>query len=83
METISINIKEELHQMIDDIDDVEFLKAVQTIISSKLDEGVSEYGLTEEEIQIVEEQREKYLKKEGKNYTWDEVKAFAKSSKGK
>ncbi len=79
----SVNIKEEIHQLINDIDDLEFLKAVQTIISAKINEGSDEYGLTEEEMQIVEERREKYLNKEGKNYTWDEVKAFAKSSKGK
>jgi len=79
----SSNIKEEIHQLINDIDDIEFLKAVQTIISAKVNEGSDEYGLTEEEMQIVEERRGKYLNKEGKNYTWAEVKAFAKTSKDK
>ena len=83
MDAKSINIKEEIHQLINDIDDIEFLKAVQTIISAKIQDNPEDYELTEEEIQIVEERRERYLKGEGKNYTWDEVKAFAKSSKGK
>jgi hypothetical protein len=79
MDAESINIKEEIHQLINDIDDIEFLKAVQTIISAKIQDNY----LSDEEIQIVEERREKYLKDEGKTYTWDEVKAFAKSSKSK
>ena len=83
MDSQSINIKEEIHQLINDIDDIEFLKAVQTIISAKIRDASDDYELTEEEMQIVEERRERYLKREDKNYTWDEVKAFAKSSKGK
>lgn len=72
-------VKEEIHQLINNIDDVEFLKAVQTIISAKIHDD-SDDDLTDEELTIVEERREKYLKNEGKNYTWEEVKAFAKSS---
>lgn len=76
-------VKEELHQLINNIEDLEFLKAVQTIISAKIQDTSDEYSLTEEEIRIVEERREEYLRGEGRNFTWDEVKAFAKSSKGK
>ncbi len=76
------NVKEEIHQLLNNIDDIEFLKAVQTIIAAKINTA-PEYDLTDEDIQIVEERREKYLKGEGKNYTWEEVKAFAKSQKGK
>ncbi len=72
-------VKEELHQLINKIDDITFLKAVQTIISAKVQDNSEDYELTDEEILIVEERREEYLKGEGKNYTWEEVKAFAKS----
>jgi len=72
-------VKEEIHQLINEIDDITFLKAVQTIISAKVQDNSEDYELTDEEIQIVEERREEYLKGEGKNYTWEEVKAFAKS----
>lgn len=82
MEAMTTNIKEEIHQLINDIDDIEFLKAVQTIISAKAHDN-SQGDLTDEEIQIVEERRENYLQQKGKNYSWDEVKAFAKSSKNK
>ena len=85
MKPAPVNIKDEIYQLINNIDDMEFLKAVQTIISAKIQntDTPDEYELTEEEIQIVNERREKYLKGNGKNYTWEEVKAFAKSSKGK
>jgi phosphoribosylanthranilate isomerase len=76
----SQTVKQEIHQLINDIDDIEFLKAVQTIISAKVQENSSEdCELTDDEILMVEERREEYLRGEGKNYTWDEVKAFAKS----
>ncbi len=74
MDTESVNIKEEIHQLINDIDDIEFLKAVQTIISAKLQDNY----LSDEEIQIVEERREKYLSGKSKTYTWEEVKGRLK-----
>lgn len=72
-------VKEEIHQLINEIDDITFLKAVQTIISAKVQDNSENYELTDEEILIVEERREEYLRGDGKNYTWEEVKAFAKS----
>ena len=77
METISINIKDELHQMINDIDDVEFLKAVQTIISAKTRDN--SYELSDEQIQVLKEREENYLSGKSKTYTWEEVKSRLKA----
>lgn len=72
------NIKEEIHQLINDIDDVEFLKAVQTIISAKVQDISDEYELTEEEIKMLNEREENYLSGKSKTYTWEEVKRHLK-----
>lgn len=71
MDSAAINIKEEIRQLINDIDDIEFLKAVQTIISAKIQDNY----LSDEEIQIVEQRRENYLLGKSKTYTWEEVKS--------
>ncbi len=65
-------IKKHLYKAIAEIDDEAFLQAVYTIVSSKT-ENV-EYELTSEQLQILEDRREKYIRGEGKSYTWDEVK---------
>lgn len=65
-------IKKHLYNAIEEIDDEAFLQAVYTIVSSKM-ENV-EYKLTSEQLQILEDRREKYIRGEGKSYTWDEVK---------
>ncbi|MDQ6756444.1 MAG: addiction module protein [Bacteroidota bacterium] len=68
-------VKEEIHQLINNIDDIEFLKAVQTIISSKIQSESEENFLTGEEIQILEERQADYLSGKSKTYTWEEVKS--------
>jgi hypothetical protein len=65
-------IKKHLYNAIEEIDDEAFLQAVYTIVSSKT-ENV-EYELTSDQLQILEDRREKYIRGEGKSYTWDEVK---------
>ena len=77
MDAQSINIKEEIHQMINDIDDIEFLKAVQTIISARIQDS-EENNLTDEEIQMLNEREENYLSAKSKTYTWEEVKSHLK-----
>jgi hypothetical protein len=66
-------IKKHLYKAIEEIDDEAFLQAVYTIISSRKEQGVT-YELSDEQLQILEERREKYMKGEGGTYTWDEVK---------
>ncbi len=72
-------VKEEIHQLINNIDDIEFLKAVQTIISAKIQDDSEENNLTDEEIQILKEREENYLSGKTKTYTWEEVKSRLKS----
>ena len=72
-------VKEQIHQLINNIDDVEFLKAVQTIISAKIQDDRYD-DLSEAEMQMLHEREENYLSGKSKTYTWEEVKAFAKSS---
>jgi len=71
-------VKEEIHQLINNIDDIEFLKAVQTIISAKIQDDPEENNLTDEEIQILKEREENYLSGKTKTYTWEEVKSRLK-----
>jgi|BarGraIncu00222A_1022003.scaffolds.fasta_scaffold296358_2 hypothetical protein len=71
-------VKEEIHQLINNIDDIEFLKAVQTIISAKIQDDSEENNLTDEEIQILKEREENYLSGKTKTYTWEEVKSRLK-----
>ena len=78
MDAQSINIKEEIHQLINDINDIEFLKAVQTIISAKIQHSSDENSLTDEDIQMLNEREENYLSGKTKTYTWEEVKSRLK-----
>lgn len=78
MDAQSINIKEEIHQLINDINDIEFLKAVQTIISAKIQDSSDENSLTDEDIQMLNEREENYLSGKTKTYTWEEVKSRLK-----
>lgn len=71
-------VKEEIHQLINNIDDIEFLKAVQTIISAKIQDDSEENNLTDEEIQILKKREENYLSGKTKTYTWEEVKSRLK-----
>jgi hypothetical protein len=78
MDSQSINIKEEIHQLINDIDDIEFLKAIQTIISTKANTALDD-TLSDEEINMLNEREEKYLSGKSKTYTWEEVKSNLKT----
>jgi hypothetical protein len=73
-------IKKHLYKAIEEIDDEAFLQAVYTIVSSKMEHG-REYELTDEQLSILEDRREKYMRDEGKSYTWDEVKDRIKNRK--
>ena len=70
-------IKKEIYKAIDNIEDENFLQAVYTIINEKSQEQL--YDLSPEqwaEVDIIQKQH-----KEGKNnnYSWEEVKRYAKS----
>ena len=71
-------IKEEIHQLINDIDDVKFLKAVQIIISSKIRTAPENNYLSAEEKQLLEEREADYLSGKSKTYTWEQIKSRLK-----
>ncbi len=79
METIA-EIKERLHPLLDNVENIELLEKVEQLIYSEMQ---VEETLSEEEILIVEKRTESYLNGEGKTLTWEEVKQYARASKNK
>ncbi len=64
-----INIRQKLHEFIDTIEDKK-AEAIYTLL-------VDEIDIDEERKKLVHSEREKYLRGEGKSYSWDEVKQMA------
>lgn len=67
MQTTSI--REKLHQFIDSIEDKK-AEAIYTLFENEIDTDVLRHKL-------IQAEREKYLRGEGKSYSWDEVKQLA------
>ena len=67
MQTTSI--REKLHQFIDSIEDKK-AEAIYTLFENEIDTDVLRHKL-------IQAEREKYLRGEGKYYSWDEVKQLA------
>lgn len=65
-----INIRQKLHEFIDTIEDKK-AEAIYTLLVDDMD--------IDERKKIVTSEREKYLRGEGKSYSWDEVKQMALS----
>lgn len=65
-------IKQHLQQVINDIDDEEVLKAVLIILEAKA-AGKSNYRLTDEQLQVIEEREVQYLRGEMKTTTIEEI----------
>jgi hypothetical protein len=67
-------IRQKLHKTIDEIENKELLQAMLTILAqnSNLPE---EYQLTDEQLNILREREEKYLKGESQTQTLEEFKA--------
>lgn len=66
-------IKKKLHKVIDTIDDEEVLQAMLTILAQG-GYRKKEYKLSEDQIRLLEEREEEYLKGEGKSQTLEEFK---------
>ena len=77
METIA-EIKERLHPLLDNVGNIDLLEKVEQLIYSEM---LLEEGLTGEEIVLFEKRKQAYLNGEGKNFSWEEVKQFARSKK--
>ncbi len=64
-----INIRQKLHEFIDTIEDKK-AEAIYTLLIDEID-------VDEKRKKLVYSEREKYLRGEGKSYSWDEVKQMA------
>ena len=74
-------IKKHLLNVINNLDDEDVLKAVLTILESKANKGKA-YQLTEEQMHIIEEREEQYLRGEMKSASIDEVENKLRSKYG-
>jgi hypothetical protein len=70
-------LKKELHQAIDHIEDEQFLNAIYTILSNKLNEF--EYVLTKEQELELDRRIAAHKSGESKSYSWAEAKKLIKS----
>lgn len=72
-------IKKQLHDAIESIRDEKFLEALLTIASQKQSH---DYPLTEEQIQILEERHERFLRGESKTISLEELKEKMRNKYG-
>ena len=75
-------IKEKLHRYIDNGDE-RFLKVVYAMAKEYLEGGQHEYELTDAQVNVLHERRERYLRGEEKTYTIDETLSAVRSQKRK
>jgi hypothetical protein len=68
---MNIDIREKLHQFINSIEDKK-AEAIYTLFENEIENDVDARRLN-----LVKEEREKYLKGEGKSFKWEEVKQMA------
>jgi hypothetical protein len=57
-----------------EIADIKKIKALYTIFENEIEETLSNHGLTEDQMNIVEERRANYLVGKSKTHRWDDVK---------
>lgn len=69
-----LDIKEKLHEYIEQSDD-KLLKMIYALVKEYNED--EPFNLDEERKKLIEAERERYLKGEGKSYSWDEVKQMA------
>lgn len=75
-----VEIKEELHNTIDSIDDKEILKAVLTILTPQIHTSYNE--LEEKQLKILKEREEKYLRGKTSTVSLEEFKLKMKQKYG-
>jgi len=66
-----------LHEEIDNGDE-EMLSMIYSMVQEHRHQP---YELSDEQMKIVEEERAKYLRGEGRTYSWEEVKQMAKEKR--
>ncbi len=67
------DIKVKLHEEIEH-GDSKLLKMIYALVQEYNDNEVTDEEYLEQRKAIVREEREKYLRKEGRSYSWEEVK---------
>lgn len=77
MNTTILNIKDEVHELIDTINDESVLKAVQTLLKLRY----QDYELSDEQISELDRRMEDRKNGIGKSYTLNEVEAYFKNKK--
>ncbi|MDZ4846971.1 MAG: hypothetical protein SH857_15665 [Chitinophagales bacterium] len=75
-------IKEKLHRFIDNGDE-RFLKVVYIMAKECLEGEQHECELTDDQVKVLNERREPYLRGEGKTYTIEETISAVRSQKRK
>lgn len=75
-----VEIKEELHNTIDSIDDKEILKAILTILTPQIHTSYNE--LEEKQLKILKEREEKYLRGKTSTVSLEEFKLKMKQKYG-
>lgn len=65
----TINIRERLHQFIDTIEDKK-VAAIYTLLEDEMEPDVQRKKL-------IMAERERYLRGEGRSYSWEDIKAMA------
>lgn len=68
----TFSLKKNIHQVVDSIDDKDFLQAVLTIVSDKRKE--LDYQLTPDQISILDEREKNHLSGKSKSYKLNELK---------
>ncbi|WMJ75522.1 addiction module protein [Cytophagaceae bacterium ABcell3] len=71
-------IREELHKIIEQVEDEKILQAVHTILEKEVKETVG-FDLTEEQKTELDKRIERHKKGESKSYTWEEAKQKIRS----
>ncbi len=68
----TFSLKKNIQQVVDSIEDKDFLQAVLTIVSDKRKE--QDYKLTPEQLSILDEREKKHLAGKSKSYKLSELK---------
>lgn len=73
-------IRENLQSFIAEADDNK-IEELYKLLENELNQSETSFILTEEHIEILDEERQKHLKGESKSYTWEEAKEIIRTNK--
>ncbi len=75
----TLEIRRKLHDFIAEADDNK-VKGMYLLLEDDIN-LLQDFQLSRQQLQILEEEREKHLSDESKLYTWEEVKQFVRRNK--